>query len=241
MRSRGDPPVSPQFAPAHRPNSLRRHVEGALSGAIVSGELAPGTLLTVPSLATEFGVSATPVREAMLDLEQRGFVESVRNKGFRVTAVSERDLSEIVQVRQMLEGPAMQAVAARFPQDQLPAFRQLADTIVSSAAAGDLTAYLAADLEFHLSLLGLLDNRRLLTVVAELRSQTRMVGLADMINSPELADSADEHHQMLDLLAEGRGPEVEDLTRRHIGHVVGWWSGRPERSATPDPETGAPR
>lgn len=225
--------MSPAFPPAGRPRSLRRHVEEALSAAIISGELAPGTLVTVPSLAAEFKVSATPVREAMLDLEKRGFVESVRNKGFRVTAVSEKDLLEIVQVRQMLEGPAMSAVSSLFPQSDLPAFRLLADRIVSGAAAGDLTSYLAADLEFHLSLLELLENRRLLTLVAEMRSQTRMIGLADMINSPELADSAQEHHQMLDLLVEGRGPELQMLVHRHIGHVAGWWSGHPERAEDP--------
>ena len=65
-------------------SSLRDRIGESLSAAIISGELAPGTLVSVPSLAVQFAVSATPVREAMLDLEQRGFVTSVRNKGFRV-------------------------------------------------------------------------------------------------------------------------------------------------------------
>src|SRR6188472_1730558 len=63
--------------------SLRDRISKSLSAAITSGELAPGTLVSVPTLASQFDVSATPVREAMLDLEQRGFVEPVRNKGFR--------------------------------------------------------------------------------------------------------------------------------------------------------------
>lgn len=210
------------------PASLREHVEKALSAAIISGELAPGTLVSVPTLATQFGVSATPVREAILDLEKRGFVESVRNKGFRVTQVEEADLVEIVQVRQMLEVPAMAGVTLDFPHDRMPEFRKLADQIVLAVQRSDLPAYLAADLAFHLRLLELTGNRRLVNVVAEMRSQTRMVGLATMIGTDQLAESANEHHRLLDLMASGHVDDVQELMRRHVGHVLGWWSGRPE-------------
>src|SRR5665648_1095042 len=109
--------------------SLRGRISESLSAAIISGELAPGTLVSVPMLANQFAVSATPVREAMLDLEQRGFVTSVRNKGFRVTEVSEQDLREIVELRQLLEVPAMRSLAGRFPVETLPRWRALADQI----------------------------------------------------------------------------------------------------------------
>ena len=77
--------------------SLRARVESSLASAIISGELEPGTMVSVPVLAAQFEVSITPVREAMLNLEDRGFVESVKNKGFKVTEVSARDLHEIAQ------------------------------------------------------------------------------------------------------------------------------------------------
>ena len=104
----------------HHHRNLRAHVEQALSAAIITGELAPGTLLTVPTLAAQFNVSATPVREAMLNLEKRGFVEAVRNKGFRVTDVSEDDLRQIVGVRRLLEPEAMQQLAGALPEKELP-------------------------------------------------------------------------------------------------------------------------
>src|SRR5690606_29765528 len=99
--------------------SIRESVERALSALIVSGELAPRTLVSVPTLATQFDVSATPVREAMLELERRGFVEAVKNKGFRVTDVSREELANIVEVRQLLEPPAMEQLAGRFPMERL--------------------------------------------------------------------------------------------------------------------------
>lgn len=207
--------------------SLRDRISESLSAAIISGELAPGTLVSVPTLAGQFAVSATPVREAMLDLEQRGFVVSVRNKGFRVTEVSEQDLKEIIELRQLIEAPAMRSLAATFPLETLPHWRALAEQIATHAANANLTGYIESDRDFHLGLLGLYGNSRLVEMIRELRSQTRMINLVRMTKSPELLESATEHHLMLDLLERGDGAGLEELTIGHLGHVVGWWSGTP--------------
>lgn len=208
--------------------SLRTRVERTLSTAIISGELAPGTLLTVPTLAERFAVSATPVREAMLDLEKRGFVESVRNKGFRVTAVSDDLLHDIVEIRLLLEPPAMARLAGEFPADRLEEFRSQADEIVTGARAGDLTAYLLADRAFHLGLTELLGNSSLVEMIAELRARTRLVGLVSLLETSTLDVSAEEHHRLLDHLAAGDADAAADLMRQHIRHAVGWWAGKSE-------------
>lgn len=208
--------------------SLRDRIGKSLAAAIVSGELAPGTLVTVPTLALQFDVSATPVREALLDLKQRGFVSSVRNKGFRVTAVSSAELHELVELRQLLEAPAMRALADVFPVQTMPRWRAIADRVANHAKKGELSEFIETDREFHLGLLGLYGNRRLVDLVAELRSQTRMVNLIKMTESRELGEVAAEHHRMLDLLESGSGEALEALTRQHLAHVVDWWEEKPE-------------
>lgn len=208
--------------------SLRVRVGRMLSLAIISGELAPGTLLTVPRTAEQFAVSATPVREAMLDLEKRGFVETVRNKGFRVTAVSDALLYDIVEIRLLLEPPAMARLAGEFPADRLADFRAQADAIVAGARSGDLPSYLLADQRFHLELTALLGNEVLVETIADLRERTRLVGLVSMVESSRLHLSADEHHRLLDHLASGDADAAETLMRQHIRHAIGWWAGRTE-------------
>ncbi|WP_414171270.1 GntR family transcriptional regulator [Clavibacter tessellarius] len=190
--------------------------------------LEPGTLITVPTLAVRFDVSATPVREAVLELEKRGFVETVRNKGFRVTAVSDEELGHLVQVRQLLEAPAMERLAGRVPDDALPALEGLADRIERGARDGDLRAYLEADQEFHLSLTRMLGNPVLTDSIADLRSRTRLVGLASMKESRHLDDSAAEHHELLRALVRGDGREAHAVMVRHIRHATGWWAGHGE-------------
>jgi DNA-binding GntR family transcriptional regulator len=212
------------FHKIDQPTNLRSMIGESLSAAIISGELAAGSLVSVPTLAARFDVSATPVREAMLDLEQRGFVKSVRNKGFRVIAMSDRDLAEVIELRQLLEAPIMGAIAKDFPVQSLPEWQVKAKTIKNFAEEGDLVRFIAADRNFHLELLQLHGNSRLVEAVRELRFQTRMVNLIRMTKSKELGEAAQEHFTMLQLLADGKAAEVESLTVLHLAHVIGWWS-----------------
>ncbi|MDL9979993.1 GntR family transcriptional regulator [Microbacterium sp. ASV49] len=208
--------------------SLREQVEKTLASRIVTGEFGPGMVLTVPTLAADFGVSATPVREAMLNLARRGFLAPIRNRGFRVTDVSVDELRELGEVRRLLEAPPMRTLAGALPQTLVTRLRALADQIVESARDGRFEDYLAADTDFHLELLEQAGNKRLVAVVRELRQQTRLVGLVNLAESDELVASSLEHGALVDLLVAGDGAGAEELMSRHIGHVAGLWSGRDE-------------
>lgn len=208
--------------------SLREQVEEALSSQVIAGVLAPGTVLTAPTLAAQFGVSATPVREALLTLQRRGFLEPLRNKGFRVTEISIDELQQLARVRQLLECPPMRDIAGRLPAGLVDELRGLADEIVASGEEGRMQDYLAADTRFHLALIELVGNEHLTRLVRELRQQTRLGGLAALVESGGMAASAAEHAQLLDLLVDGDGEGAESLMRRHIGHVTGIWSGNAE-------------
>jgi DNA-binding GntR family transcriptional regulator len=208
--------------------SLREQVERTLSSRIVAGEFAPGTVLTVPTLAGEFGVSATPVREAMLNLARRGFLSPLRNRGFEVTEVSPDELRELGVVRLMRVGPPMRELAGTLSDDVVERLLGLAEEIVRAGREGRFEDYLEADTTFHLTLLELTGNRQLVRLVRELRQQTRLVGLVNLADSDELEGSSLEHAELVRLLAAGDGAGAEALMRRHIGHVAGLWSGRDE-------------
>ncbi|TFD25577.1 GntR family transcriptional regulator [Cryobacterium sp. TMS1-13-1] len=205
-------------------STLRDRIAQSLAAAINTGELAPGTLVTVPTLAIRFEVSATPAREAMLDLEQRGFVTSVRNKGFRMTQMSDKDLRDVIELRQLLEAPTMGALAGTLDAETLTRWRGVAEQISEYARQKDLAGFLAADRQFHLGLLALHGSARLVEMVGELRAQTRMVSIAAMMQSDELWGTAREHHVMLDLLASGESEALRELTVSHLGTVAGWSS-----------------
>ncbi|MER6981969.1 GntR family transcriptional regulator, partial [Streptomyces carpinensis] len=116
-----------------RKPSYRERVADALRAALIAGELHPGEVYSAPGLAARFGVSATPVREAMLDLAKEGLVDTVPNKGFRVTAVSERQLDEYTHVRSLIEIPTTAGLAATAALADLEALRPVAQEIVSAS------------------------------------------------------------------------------------------------------------
>ena len=208
--------------------NLRDSVANALRAAVISGELEPGEVYSAPMLGARFGVSATPVREAMLDLVREGLVISLRNKGFRVTEMSDEDLDNLASLRQLIEPPTVRDVVPVIPAGDIPRLRALAEEIVVAAEAGDLIAYIEADRVFHVTLLAYSGNQKLVDVVSDLRSQTRLLGLTPLVESGRLVQSAAEHHELMDLVEARDGAGAEQLMRRHIGHVRGLWARSPE-------------
>lgn len=208
----------------HKVN-LRETVSRALRAAIVSGEMLPGIVYSAPSLGARFGVSATPVREAMLDLVRENLVAVEPNKGFRVLEVSDRELDEIAQIRLLLEPPMVREVVARISEEDVPMLRKMAQHIVDCANQKDLVGYTDADREFHIRLLEYGGNSRLVDLVSDLRAHSRLTGLTRLAERGELAKSAEEHLLMVDLIRERRAEELEELMRGHIEQVRGLWAG----------------
>ncbi|WNF30109.1 GntR family transcriptional regulator [Streptomyces sp. C11-1] len=203
---------------------LRDQVAHALRAALISGELRPGAVYSAPTLAEDFGISATPVREAMLDLAREGLVEPVRNKGFRVTEVDDRDLDQYTEIRALIEIPVTGRVTRTATRDELEALRPLAEEIVRAARDHDLIGYLEADRRFHLALLGLAGNQRLVETVGDLRKRTRLYGLTALDERGELIPSAEEHLELLDVMLTGDAEGAEACMARHLGHVRSLWA-----------------
>ncbi|MRH91212.1 FCD domain-containing protein [Nocardia sp. SYP-A9097] len=202
-------------------SSLRDQALAAIREGLISGQLEPGGIYSAPGLAAELGVSATPVRDAMLTLVHQGLIEAVRNRGFRVVTLSAADRLDIVQLRVLLEIPAMEELTGS-PQvkDHYAEFSAVAADIVTAARHGDLIGYLDADRHFHLGLLDLLGNRRLVTVVGDLRGQTSLYGLRKLCARGGLTASAEEHLPILDALMGGDSHVTTQLMHKHLEHLT---------------------
>ncbi|MEU6064008.1 MULTISPECIES: GntR family transcriptional regulator [Streptomyces] len=228
---RSSPPSAAPELPrlGGRRSSYRERVAEALRAALIAGELRPGEVYSAPSLAARFGVSATPVREAMLDLAKEGLVDTVPNKGFRVTAVSDKQLDEYTHIRSLIEVPTVVQLAKAADRVSLEALRPAAREIVTAALAGDLIAYVEADTRFHLGLLALAGNAHLVEVVADLRGRSRLYGLTALVEAGSLLASAEEHLELLDALLDRDERAVREIMTRHLGHVRGLWAARADR------------
>lgn len=209
-----------------RPSTLSSMAKESIRVRIVTGEIAAGEIYSAPALAAVLGVSATPVREAMLELAADGLVEVVPNRGFRVVEPSQHDLDEIFELRLMLEVPAAERAARRgiSGADQARLL-ELAMLIEKRAEEGDTVGFLAADRDFHLGLLGVLGNSRLVEIVSRLRDQARLYGLPMLAQRGELRESAQEHRALLEAICRQDAAAVSAIATHHLEHTRGIWAG----------------
>ena len=205
--------------PRQRPrrHSVRGQVLTALRRALTAGELLPGEVYSAPALAERYGVSATPVREAMQQLAGEGAVEVAPNRGFRVRERSARDLAELAEVRTMLEVPALLRLARAVPAERWEELRPLVDDGVAAAARGDRVGYADADHAFHEALISLTGNRRLTEVAGELLRRAQWsAGGGSRLRTAELLADASEHTALLDALIAQEYGVVERIARAHL-------------------------
>ncbi|MGW0400570.1 GntR family transcriptional regulator [Streptomyces sp. NPDC003002] len=212
----------PSIPAQHVPRKVLRHsVRGqildALRAALIDGDLVPGEIYSGPALGERFGVSATPVREAMQQLALEGAVECLPNRGFRVLSRTPRERAELAEVRALLEVPVMLRLARAVPAATWEALRPAAAATAEAAAAGDLTGYAEADRAFHRAVLSLAGNDQLVQVAEALhrRAQWPLPG-APRVRRADLVADAAEHSALLEALIARDLPVVESLVREHF-------------------------
>ncbi|MFI9123426.1 FCD domain-containing protein [Streptomyces bikiniensis] len=200
-----------------RRHSVRGQILEALRTALVGGELVPGEVYSAPALAERFGVSATPVREAMQRLAVEGAVEVVPNRGFRVTERTPRELAELAEIRALIEVPVMLRLARTVPAARWTELRPLAEATATAAARGDRARYAEADRAFHRAVLSLAGNQQLLAVADDLhrRSQWPLISAPTLRHGVLVADAA-EHTALLDALIAQDLTVVRALVREHF-------------------------
>jgi DNA-binding GntR family transcriptional regulator len=209
-------------------HSLRDDAVRVLRARINSGAFVPDTIYAVGQVAEELKVSITPIREALLTLAQDGLIEMLRNKGFKVRVLSERELDNIIDLRLMIEPVAMREVAQRRLVTDLQPLRALAARADQAAEAGNWTEFLDCDRQMHLQLLESLNNPYLVDAVSRLRDQSRLYGLNKVAGTEAFRVSTHEHSTILDAVERGDGPAAERLTAHHITHTRGVWAGKSE-------------
>ncbi|MYZ15539.1 GntR family transcriptional regulator, partial [Streptomyces sp. SID337] len=178
---------------------------------------------SAPALADRFGVSATPVREAMQQLATEGAVEVVPNRGFRVVERGARELAELAEVRALIEVPVMLRLARTVPAARWAGLRPLAEATATAAAGGDLAHYAESDRAFHGAVLSLSGNQQLVQVAEDLhrRSQWPLSTGPVAGRRADLVADAAEHVALLDALTAQDLPVVSSLVREHFTGASG--------------------
>jgi DNA-binding GntR family transcriptional regulator len=198
--------------------SVRGQILDALRSALVSGDLAPGEVYSAPALGERFGVSATPVREAMQQLANEGAVEVVPNRGFRVIRRGARELAELAEIRGLVEMPVMLRLTRTVGAPCWAELRPLAEATVAAASTGDHARYAESDRVFHAAVLALSGNRQLVQLADDLhrRAQWPLAGAPARRTRADLLADAAQHTAILDALTAQDVSTAQSLVREHF-------------------------
>ncbi|MDD2663269.1 MAG: GntR family transcriptional regulator [Dechloromonas sp.] len=198
------------------PTALYQEVAERLRQRIFAHELTPGTWIDEQKLAELYGISRTPLREALKVLASEGLVELKPRRGCYVTEISRQDLDDIFPLMAMLEGRcAAEAVGRARPAD-IAALRVIHDQLEAAAREGRIDAFFEANQEFHRKIQELSGNRWLLSVIQDLRKVLKLSRLHSLSLEGRLQQSLDEHRAIMLALEAGNAGQAEKVMHDHL-------------------------
>lgn len=195
---------------------LRDVVFNTLREAILKGELKPGERLMELQLAAKLGVSRTPIREAIRMLEQEGLAVTVPRKGAEVAKMTEKDMEDVLQIREALDELAASRACERISEDELAELRHTMHEFEEYTKSGNLKMIAEADVRFHDIIYRATGNSKLVNMLNNLREQMyryRVEYLKDEKNYPILIK---EHSEIVDGLSEKDRDRVTAAMHRHV-------------------------
>lgn len=203
-----------------REPSFREQVVRQLLLQLFSGHRLPGSTFSVPQLAEEFGVSATPVREAVLELVQRDLLEVMPAKGYRVIETSRAVIHETLEIRKLLEVPATRRAAEQATDKELATLLALAKETVRFAEVADFEGLALTDRNFHIAVLDLAGNDTLLEIVETLRGRSRLYVAQGVHDGLWGTDVAEEHVALVRAMSDQRFEDVGRIVSQHMSHAL---------------------
>ncbi|HEY0825632.1 MAG TPA: GntR family transcriptional regulator [Ramlibacter sp.] len=196
------------------PRALYEEVAELLRQRIFRRELEPGSWIDEVKLAQEYGISRTPLREALKVLAAEGLVTMKVRRGAYVTEVSERDLADVYHLLALLESDAAAVVAERATEAQIKELQKLHQELEGAAKNRD--RFFAVNERFHMRLLELAENRWRDQMVADLRKVMKLNRHNSLLKSGRIQESLAEHAALMEALEQRDAKAARERMQEHF-------------------------
>jgi len=198
------------------PRALYQDVAERLRQQIFARELEPGSWIDEMKLCAQWGISRTPLREALKVLAVEGLVTMKVRRGAYVTEVSREDVAQVYHLLALLESDAAAQVAARAEPAARAALSALHARLEAEVAQRD--AFFATNERFHLALLEAAGNRWAMQVAADLRKVMKLNRHHSLFRQGRLAESLAEHRALMAAIDRGDAESARTLMQEHFAH-----------------------
>ena len=196
------------------PRALYEEVAELLRQRIFAHQLQPGSWIDEMKMAEEFGISRTPLREALKVLAGEGLVTMKVRRGAYVTEVSPKDLLQVYHLLALLESDAASELAQSATDTQIAELQALHDAL--EASTDDRDAFFIANERFHMRVLEMLDNKWLSQMVADLRKVMKLNRHNSLFKSGRVEESLQEHRELMQALAARNAGQAQQCVKLHF-------------------------
>lgn len=201
----------------HRP--LREIVYEELKRQIMVGEIAPGTRMMEVDLADEMGVSRTPVREAIRKLEKEGLVTIEPRRGAYASDISAKDMVDVLEVRQDLEGMAAGLAAQKIAEGDILQLKDMTRRYKEAVEAGDIEEIIKQDEDFHKFIVGLSDNKTLIKMVSQVQELALRFRYIYYDDFSRFKNQPLEHQEIMEAIMSGDANSARRFAEVHISKL----------------------
>lgn len=207
--------------PVQRGDSLYGQALETLREGILDGSIPPGTVVSAPELAALLGVSRTPIRDAILQLQKEGLVAILPRQGILVVEPTVADLEDLFRFREPLEGMAAALAAQRIDREGLQRLQAAFESHEKAIHGHDLEAHLAQDEDFHEVIAQSSRSRRIEQALRDVRNQLR-VYTRTLSTKPGAMDDRiiDVHRAIVKAIRDGDARAAESAARAHVRGVL---------------------
>lgn len=196
--------------------SRTERVYNILLEKIIKQKFIPGERLVERDLAEMLGVSKTPVREALGRLEKEGLVYGVPYRGVFVARISPKDVLEIYDLREVIEGLGAWSAAEKINKEHIEQLNSIIQSSGDCVKKNDLECYSSLDLKFHNLLAAISGNERLSQIMQLLRNQTRILMSTSVKLPGRVKVSLDDHKKIVEAVVRQDAKLAEKLAREHV-------------------------
>jgi len=210
--------VQPLLAPIDTTPSFKHKAYTALKSAIVAMDVyrsRDDIRLDERKLAQDFGISRTPVREAMAQLESEGFVRSVPRRGIYVVRKTKTEVIELITAWAALESMAARLLTKTATDEEIAGLRKMFATFENGKLRAHLDEYSDVNIEFHQTIIKLSHNRVLIDLAENLFTHMRMIRRTTIGEKDRADKSIQDHMNIIEALEARATDRAEDLVRNH--------------------------
>ena len=213
--------------------TLREQILSTIRGAIVNGQIRPGTRIMEPELAERFGISRTPIREAIRQLESEGLISVIPRKGAIVASISPQDISNFFDLKMILEGHAARLAAKNLTENDLMKMERVNRQIEAASTKKNLSRVLDLHNEFHEIFLRACGNDKLHAIVQNLVTQFHRFHLIPVMPGT-IKGSIRHHTEIIEAFRRKDAARAEELVRKNalygknllLGELAKAWPSR---------------